>query len=239
MMPVIHQQLNPDLWSGDKLKSEVRNHLLLIAESFYKTLKIEEKPEDITLTGSSANYNYTSKSDIDLHILIPFKKVTCDEDLTKDYFLAKKSVWNNEHNITLFKREVELYVQDSEEPHVSTGVFSVLKEEWVIKPEPIKSEEIKIDEDLINKKYNEFVDIINHNINKDSNYDYLKKIKARISEERKEGLSKHGEFSTENIVFKNLRSNGYLDKLSNFLLKVQDKKFSMESFKTFFQGSLQ
>ena len=35
--------------------------------------------EDIIITGSSANFNYNPTSDIDLHILLDFKKVNCDE----------------------------------------------------------------------------------------------------------------------------------------------------------------
>lgn len=234
MMPQINKTLNPDLWIDDKLKPEVRDHLLKIATTFYDTLKIKENPTDITLTGSSANYNYTKSSDIDLHILLPFTEVTCDQEITKDYFLAKKSLWNNDRNITLFNREVELYVQDTKEHHNSTGVYSVLRDYWVLKPKQINLDDIDIDEKIIDKKYKEYVSIINHNISKDSNYDYLKKIKNKIVEERRKGLSEAGEYSSENVVFKKLRADGFLDKLSNFLKDVEDEKLSLESFKKFF-----
>ena len=234
MRPQINKTLNPDIWTNNKLNPNIREQLLKIAMVFYETLKIKETPADITLTGSSANYNYTSSSDIDLHIILSFNEITCEEELTKDYFLAKKSLWNNTRNITLFNREVELYVQDSDEQHNSTGVYSVLRDEWILEPKQVNLGDINIDEKTIDKKYKEFVSIIKHNISNDSNYEYLKKIKNKILEDRREGLSERGEFSSENIVFKNLRNNGFLDKLSNFLKDVEDKKLSMESFKTFF-----
>lgn len=237
-MPQIHKNLNPDIWIDEVLKPDVRKQLLNIAMAFYETLKIKENPTDITLTGSSANFNYTKTSDIDLHIILPFEEVTCDQEITKDYFLAKKSLWNNTRNISLFNREVELYVQDTKEQHNSTGVYSILRDDWVLKPNPIDINDLNIDEKTIDKKYKEFVSIINHNITKDSNYDYLKKIKSKILDERKEGLSERGEFSSENIVFKKLRSDGFLDKLSNFLKDVEDKKLSMESFKRFFSKNV-
>ena len=116
----IHSQLNPDLWEDNNLKLDVKSHLLKISKAFYDTLKINTEVQDIILTGSSANFNYTAASDIDLHILLNFDDVTCEEEFVQEFFLAKKSIWNNEHNIIIKNREVEVYVQDTKEPHVST-----------------------------------------------------------------------------------------------------------------------
>ena len=227
-----HKNLNPDLWKNENfLKEEVHNKLLEIAVVFYKTLKIKEDPTDITLTGSSANYNYTEFSDIDLHLIIDVKKVNCDEELTKDYFLAKKSLWNDKHDITIYKRPVELYIQDTDEPHISNGVFSILNKKWLIKPDPMLYSRIDIDLYLLNKKIKEYKDLINHNLSKNTNLNFLKKIRKQISEMRKEGLATSaGQYSIENLVFKKLRDLGYLDKLAKLENDLSDKEFSLESF---------
>ncbi len=231
----IHQELNPDLWQGDALKSNVRDQLLLIAKDFYDTLKIKEAPEDITITGSSANYNYTPTSDIDLHLLVNFANVTCDEEITRDYLLAKKSLWNDKHDITIFGREVEVYVQDTNEPHVSTGVYSILHDSWIEHPEQIDAESINLDEVLYKKKLAEYVDLIEHNLKKNTNHNYLKKLRGKISQMRKDGLAEGGQFSVENLVFKKLRSMGYLDKLAQLETDAYDASMSLESFKNFFK----
>jgi hypothetical protein len=231
----IHQELNPDLWQGDALKSNVKDQLLLIAKDFYDTLKIKEAPEDITITGSSANYNYTPTSDIDLHLLVNFANVTCDEEITRDYLLAKKSLWNDKHDITIFGREVEVYVQDTNEPHVSTGVYSILHDSWVEHPEQIDAESINLDEVLYKKKLAEYVDLIEHNLKKNTNHNYLKKLRGKISQMRKDGLAEGGQFSVENLVFKKLRSMGYLDKLAQLETDAYDASMSLESFKSFFK----
>jgi predicted nucleotidyltransferase len=232
----IHQQLNPDLWDDDVLKSNVKDQLLLIAKAFYDTLKIKESPEDITITGSSANYNYTPTSDIDLHLLVNFANVTCDEEITRDYLLAKKSLWNDKHDITIFGREVEVYVQDTSEPHVSTGVYSILHNTWVEHPEQIDADAINLDEELYKKKLTEYVDLIEHNLKKNTNHNYLKKFRAKISQMRKDGLAAGGQFSVENLVFKKLRSIGYLDKLAQLETDAYDASMSLESFKHFFRS---
>jgi hypothetical protein len=45
---------------------------------------------------------------------------------------------------------------------------------------------------------------------------------------RESGLSKGGEFSTENIVFKLLRTRGHIDKLKDAVNKVYDAQHSLK-----------
>jgi hypothetical protein len=48
---------------------------------------------------------------------------------------------------------------------------------------------------------------------------------------RESGLSKGGEFSSENIVFKLLRTRNHLDNLKNAVNKVYDAKLSLKETK--------
>ena len=124
-------KLSVDIWDGDVLKSDVRDKLIAIAREWFEGLDLEGiEIDDITLTGSVANYNWTRFSDIDLHILVDFTKIDENYDLVREYFSAKTSLWNRKHEIIVNGFEVELYVQDLSEPHHSTGVYSILNNQW-------------------------------------------------------------------------------------------------------------
>jgi hypothetical protein len=65
-----NSQLNPAAWDDNTLIEEVRNRLLEIAERFVSYLEIPNfKVEDVVLTGSMANYNWTKFSDFDVHVV--------------------------------------------------------------------------------------------------------------------------------------------------------------------------
>ena len=127
--------LHPDLWEENTLKSEIRKALQDIVDEFLEFLGIEVEIEDIQLTGSLANYNYTSYSDVDLHILIDFSKVDENIDLVAEFLKSKKNLWNNRHKITIKGFEVEIYPQDASETHHSTGIYSILDDEWIAVPD--------------------------------------------------------------------------------------------------------
>ena len=55
----------------------------------------------------------------------------------------------------------------------------------------------------------------------------VQKYKDKLKKYRTCGLEKGGEYSTENLVFKILRRNGYIEKLHDSTTKILDKKLSM------------
>src|SRR5437867_851584 len=118
---VVQLGLNPAFWSSPnppcKIDSEVRRHLLNIAQDFVSDFKVHRiKLEDIRLTGSSANYDWTPASDLDLHLIVDFKKVNRQVDLVAEYFHELTAIWNEAHQIFIKSYPVELYVQDYNEP---------------------------------------------------------------------------------------------------------------------------
>ena len=245
-----HQNLNQSLWSeDDQLKPEVRERLLEIAQQFIsKTQGADAEIKDIIFTGSLANYNYSMLSDIDLHILIEFEQLNDDIDLVKDYFNAVKALWNYLHNIRIKGYEVEIYVQDAglvgppeldqaREEHISSGVYSLLNNEWLKVPLKNKDE---IDDELITKKADSLMDQIDRalalmDIEKYDDVvdalDRANKISEKIKKFRKAGLQTMGEYSLENLTFKILRNNGYLGKLSNLKREAYDKMMSLKENK--------
>ena len=79
-------------------------------------------------------------------------------------------------------------------------------------------------------KVKHFVDQINYFIdNKIKDLDAIEKLKEKIRLYRIAGLKHKGEYSYENLVFKELRNLGYVDKLKDYADKVIDKKFSYDN----------
>ena len=58
--------------------------------------------------------------------------------------------------------------------------------------------------------------------------DRVQKLKNKIKKFRQCGLEKNGQYSIENLVFKVLRRNGYLTKLSKIGISYYDKKYSIK-----------
>ena len=222
---IYNNTLNPDLWQdSNALKSEVREALLKIAQDFYKDTELTAPIEDIYMLGSSANYNWSPTSDIDLHVVVDFKKINNDVDLTKQLVDALKSNWNKNHNVTIKNRRVEVYIQDINEKNRSTGVYSVLNNKWVLMPQKIR---VVLDNKLIQQKYTNMVLQIKTAI-KEQNLDKLKNVLKLLYNMREAGLSKTGEYSVENIVFKTLRSRGFIDQLKNAVNKLYDSQVSVK-----------
>jgi len=217
-------ELNPKFWENDKLKLEIRSRLMLIAKKFYEFLKIKSPIKDIILTGSSANYNWTSKSDIDLHVVLDFTDIDENTELVKEDMLAHKNLWNDTYDIKIKGFPVELYAQNESEKHYSTGVYSILNDSWIKEP---SKEEHNVDRKAIEDKSKSIESTIDKAI-KDSDLEKLNKITDKIKEMRSSGLEENGEYSLENLVFKNLRNNGYLEKMQKAKIKITNEQLSLE-----------
>jgi hypothetical protein len=55
--------------------------------------------------------------------------------------------------------------------------------------------------------------------------DKLKRVWKRIKDARQAGLEKDGEYSIENLIFKLLRRNGYIQRLMDIKREAYDKQF--------------
>jgi hypothetical protein len=218
-----HNELNSKAWDNGQLRPEVRQRLLQIATIFIDYLDIPNFDAlDIVLTGSIANYNYTRFSDFDLHVVTRYSDLRCD-DLAEAFYRAKKEVWNNQHDIMIRGHEVELYVEDVEQPPVSGGVYSVVNDRWIKKP---SYNPPRIDDRAVNDKANDLIQRITKAIASDDTAD-IERLRAKIRNMRRSGLDTAGEFGVENLAFKIVRNLGYLDKLSKAYTQQQDRDLSL------------
>jgi len=234
------ESLSPDIFEEDNgsfsMKDNIRIKLLEIADKFVEFIGIDFFIDDVHLTGSLSNFNWSEYSDVDLHILVDFndfndsnkKDSTSMKKIIKQFFDSKKNNWNSEHDIKIKGYDVELYVQDSNEKHLSTGVYSILNNKWII--EPKKGKEF-IDDRTIMEKGQEYAELIDSLIkSSESGKDVSKDVddvKTKLKQFRQSGLEKGGEYSYENLTFKLLRRNGYIEKLMGIKKGIQNKKLSV------------
>ena len=214
-----------------KLREEVREKLLQTANEFIDFIGVPLLIEDVIFTGSLANYNWSQYSDIDLHVVCDFIQFSETElSLYEELFKVKKTIFNTNHDIKIFGYEVELYVQNASEAHFSSGVYSVLYDDWDVKPE---KEDSNIDTKILKSKINHWksqIDTVVDNATEkdiDEAREYIKKFKEKLKKYRSSGLKKEGEYSYENLVFKYLRRSDYLEKLFNLENKLLDKELSL------------
>ena len=216
------------------MRDEIKKRLLEVSNDFIESLGVEFFIHDVVLTGSLANYNWSQYSDVDLHILIDFDELDKDSkkdsivlhSIMKEFFDAKKNVWNEKHEIKIKGYDVEIYVQDVNEEHISSGVYSILHNKWVLEP---KKDKPNIDDRKILEKGEEFGKKIDRLIQtpKDITIDQLEDLRKKIKEFRQSGLESGGEYSYENLTFKLLRRNGYIQKLLRLKTQLTDKKLSI------------
>ena len=221
-------ELSPQIFEDNKMREEIRKKLLEISDDFVETLGVKFFIHDVVLTGSLANYNWSDFSDVDLHILVDFKESKYNSDILKEFFDAKKNVWNEKHDIIIKGYDVELYIQDVNEEHISSGVYSVLNDEWIVKP---KKDKPNIDDRQILSKAEGFArkidKLISQNDNVSTVLGKIEDLRKKLKEFRQAGLDTGGEYSYENLTFKLLRRNGYIEKLLKLKTKLTDKKLSV------------
>ena len=213
--------LNTKLFKNQKLIPEVREHLLKIAQEFLDNFSIDILVDDINLIGSNAGYNYKSKSDIDLHIITDFTQYPADVDIIDELFNAKKNNFNSNYDITIKDLEVELYIEDVNNPADTNGRYSIKDDTWL--QEPTYIEEPPVNKELVEEYTDKIEEVIK---SKD-----LAKIDSLIDEiwdRRKNDVKQYGFIGEFNLVFKSLRAKGLLDKLRKTKTEVTSEELSLE-----------
>tara|TARA_R100000008_G_scaffold68693_1_gene45933 strand:+ start:225 stop:1112 length:888 start_codon:yes stop_codon:yes gene_type:complete len=227
----MQKTLHPKFWKDDELNARVSAKLKKIVRDFLESLDVGVNPVDIRLTGSIANYNWSKYSDVDLHIVVKFSDLDEDKEIVKSFFDFARMRWNDNHDIKIYGHEVEIYVEDEGEKHESSGIYSVIKDKWVIMPTP---KDAKIDLPLARKKSDSIateINLIQHMLRAEKYKESLKsvsRLKEKIRRMRRAGLNgPMKEFSPENIAFKILRREGMLEKLNNIKYFAYDKMMSI------------
>jgi len=178
-----------------------------------------------------ANYNWSKYSDIDLHIIVNFEQVNNDVELVRDFFNAKKSGWNRTHDIKIKGYEVEVYVEDPKDIHYSSGVYSLLQDDWLFMP---AKQDFDLDWENITIKAEALMNEIDgleqlHNLGRYKEVlEDSERIKNKVRKLRQSGLESGGEYSIENLVFKVLRRTDYIGRLLRLKVDAYDRSLSID-----------
>ncbi len=227
----LQKTLPPQLYDGEQLKPEVREKLLNVAYDFLDQIEIEVKVEDILIVGSCAGYNWSRFSDIDLHIVTDYEKIDNNLDLVTSMTRAIGSNWNIKHDIKLFGYDLELYLEDLNDPPVTNGSYSVLNDEWVEKPVKDKG---KYDIKTIERKAENQIEKIEQVEDAIDEGDFMEaykmgtNLRKRLRTMRDTGLEDAGIYSIENLTFKLLRRAEQTERLDNLIQTAYDKAMSIE-----------
>ena len=229
----IKKHLNPKFWDDGHLDTRIRLKLLDIADDFFASLGVDwVEPDDVIITGSLANYNWNKEhSDVDLHVLVDYEDVDERTDFVREYFAMKKNEWNEKHSkLRIYGFPVEVYVQDTNEPHASSGVYSVQDDKWLTEPDLEKLRSGKVDKKHVRETISTYMNKIDglidiYKSHKDDEYEMRKvyedavDMMKEIREMRKTDLAKYNrEMCDGNVIFKALRRSDYIGKL----IKLRD-----------------
>jgi hypothetical protein len=216
-----HETLNQKLWEGNDLRPEVHAKLLEIAKEFYEYLDVDVEVQDLVISGSQANFNYSPYSDLDLHLIVNYGDVQCDLEVD-ELFDTKRKLWKEQHDINIRGIPVELYVEDSLKPAVSS-IYSLLNRKWIKKPNP---QSVTYNKSLVVDEVKKWNEVIDHAL-KTKNLDVMRKVKDMLKDFRQGGLDSGGEFSIENLTYKSLRNSGKISDLMKAIVDIHDRQLSI------------
>lgn len=221
----IHDTLNPVLWdtTTKQLLPEVRDKIIEIVEAFEDNLKVPVEICDIQLVGSNCSYNYTDKSDLDVHIIANFDIVDIPREVLENIYNIKKSEFNKNYDIKIHGVEVEMYIQDINSVTVSNGIYSLCDNEWIKEPKPLNSAKKHNTEKEVNK-WREKIGLILQN----PTYENVSEAINLLYLIRHNSIAVDGEHSKGNQIFKDLRNLGLIDRLKDELKNQLSKKLSLE-----------
>lgn len=215
--------LNPKLWDKDSLKGEIKTALLRIAKDFLEYVDVPVKVIDIVIAGGNANYTYTNKSDLDLHIIADVDSTPCDRE-AMELFDTKRLLYKRDHNITVKDIPVELYIEDVKTPAVSAA-YSLLTNKWVREPE---RKTVGYDQKAVSKMVKLWKTVFKGAI-RTGDLQTCRNVLKLLREFRKKGLkTKAGEYSVPNLVYKSLRNDQSLEGLVTLVNKLHDRELSLK-----------
>ena len=222
----LHDELNPRIWDEDnQLKPKIKKGILDIVNEFVDYIEYDLPVVDIVIVGSNASYNYTDKSDLDIHLIVNFENIDENKALVNALCQSWKTLFNKSYDIKLGGQHAELYVEDMQTSTNSNGIYSVTNDKWLKYPTQIHiPQNLDIEDDLVR------VEIEIENALDSNDLQEVEKMIDWLYYQRKLALQLHGEFSVGNLIFKAVRNDGLLDKLKEKRLELKSGELTVEHF---------
>ena len=198
----VKDELTPEVWQNNQLKAEVLGVLRDISKDFFDGLELGQ---------------------------IDIKDIILTGSLANYNWSEYSDI---DFDILVMGYEVEIYVQDINEPHKASGQYSIMNDSWNVEPSKVNP---VIDWNSISLKYESFRDQIARiaEIHDDGHYEQANTMAIRLQDRlrkfRKSGLETGGEFSVENLTFKVLRRSGAIGELIDTKHRSYDATMSLDS----------
>ena len=227
----LHDTLNPKLWDeNNNLRPIVKDRLIRIVDKYIESSDVLTKEDviDVELLGSNASYNYTPYSDLDVHLVVNMEDVSCDPALFQLACNAERSNFNKNYDFKIKGIDVELYVEDVHAGTASNGIYSLFNDEWIKFPQKITVPNYDNDEEyitLLNKWKSQAAALLDNAASSKQIQEYIN----NLYNLRRTSIMKDGEFGKGNLVFKEIRNEGLLDKLKERQYELSSKELSVES----------
>lgn len=226
--------LNPKLFhegnDGTYIINEgIIDNLNTITQSFTNYLSeqgVELSIADVRIVGSNAGFDYTDKSDIDLHIVADFEATSCDTATLQILLNSERRSFNTTYTPSVKGIPVELYVEDIKAGTESNGIYSILQNRWI--KYPVREYDNQIDTNKYNDNVNQFINIIVKTI-ATRDLQQIQHLLNRIYMMRKNGIEAGGRNSGGNVVFKQLRNLGYIKQLQSARDELISNQLTFES----------
>lgn len=222
--------LNPKIWNSDMtLREDVKAKLIDIVDEFVENSEIFTRDDiiDAELLGSNANYNYTDKSDIDLHLVVNMSDIAENTELVQVASNLEKSAFNMHYDIEIRNLEVEVYVEDVKAGTMSNGIYSLFNDEWIKRPEKQIIPDYSTDDEYSTLK-NKWVDDAQLILTTAKSSKEIKSFIDKLYNLRRLSLMSDGEFARGNLVFKEIRNSGLLQQLKDRRYELASDELSID-----------
>lgn len=151
--------LDPDVWETKTglLKSQCKTQILNKLYSFFIGQGLSEYAKwllDVVITGSLTSYQYTRRSDLDIHVILKSKAFLELEDIQipeEELFDVLNDTWrlilNDEekeyltgtrHRLEFYFEPLEVMQERLENPEKHDGIYSILEDTWLVPPREIE-----------------------------------------------------------------------------------------------------
>lgn len=135
--------LCPKIWSKSKdghwsLDPSISRKIQRVAENFlncFSDIVGDREVKDIQITGDLSNYLDGKSPDLDVHVLVNFDGLMEEhkEDLIPS-LNKRKFEWETQNPTKLRGYNVDFYLHNVAEPHTGSGLYSVMKKQWLSNP---------------------------------------------------------------------------------------------------------
>lgn len=215
-----HTELNNLIWENNSLKEDVRAGILNLVDYFLKDNQAPIDVFDIRIVGSNASFNYTETSDIDIHIV---DKTENKSKMALYMQWREARDFNDNYSIKIKGLDAEIYIEDINQPAKSNGVYSVLDNVWLKFPTHTPERD-KID---VGKEVDAWSKRIRE-LEENGTEAEIERVRSNLVAMRKNSIAEDGEYGKGNLIFKELRRNGMIDRLTKAKKGAVSKELSVE-----------